>query len=242
MKLRYWLILLTTSMMMWNCETSPTDEHQEFLNQVISANGGLEQWNNIAILQFEKTSTLYDSSGVIESRAEQIHHYTYRPNRVIEIVTPKTSTALTWDSTGITKRINDTLRTQAEADQAQPSMKAATFVMELPYRLAKDEVALTLLADETLDDWGIVKVLECKYDDASGDIWRLYFEPDTYLLRAYRVQHADHISYVVNEKVHEIEGLYFPHERKSYRINEQGEKLYLRAAYTYENMNIGWLD
>jgi hypothetical protein len=233
-------LLFALALFLWSCETAPTidDPADELLQK---AAGDISQWQNVASIQFEKTSTLYDSSGAVESHTEQLHHYTYHPNRRIEIVTPATETLLIWDILGITKSVQDTLKAQEEADKAKPSMEAATFVMELPYRLVNDEVELAVLDNEVLENWGEMEVLEARYNDNSGDIWRLYFELETHLLRAYRVQHADHISYVINEKVHEMEGLYFPHERKSYRINEQGEKLYLRAAYVYENMDIEWI-
>ena len=75
-------------------------------------------------------------------------------------------------------------------------------------------------------------------------VWILAFAPLLGLTLeyfvAYMVQHADHYSYVENQSFHEVEGFLLPKTRKSYRVDQDRNILYLRADYAYDDYTLGW--
>ena len=60
----------------------------------------------------------------------------------------------------------------------------------------------------------------------------------TYDLVANKVILSDHTSWIENLTYDTSTGLKFNEKRKSYRLNKQGEKTYLRAEYFYSNYSV----
>lgn len=214
----------------------PSDH--SLLQKAVQAAGGIEKWQSMEELTFDKTTELYDSTGVLEQQSYQTHRYTYQPNYQIEILTPATNSRLVFADDQLQSWRNNSPQTNANTAKLLANLHAAHFVMELPFRLMLDEVEMRTLPNRVLANFGEMEILEVQYADDSNDVWTFYFDPITHLNTFYEVVHADHISRVVNEEWQQVEGLIFPKERKSYRIDEEGNVLFLRATYVYKNMMV----
>ncbi|WP_373397599.1 hypothetical protein V8V91_24095 [Algoriphagus halophilus] len=70
------------------------------------------------------------------------------------------------------------------------------------------------------------------------DVWWYYFDPVSYQMLGNEVQLKDHRSLVENDTMEQAGPFLLYGKRTSYRINEKGEKLYVRAEYQYSDFEI----
>jgi hypothetical protein len=83
----------------------------------------------------------------------------------------------------------------------------------------------------------LVEVVRVDYGPDS-DIWWYYFDPLTFLLVGNEVQLKVHRSLIYTTTNEQADALIMHGERVSYRVNEKGEKLYLRASYRYSDFEV----
>ena len=92
-----------------------------------------------------------------------------------------------------------------------------------------------------MDTGQVVDVLRVSYSPAqhgnhsSADTWYFYFDQENQNVVANFIESPDHFSLVENISFQRVGGTLFYKDRKSYRVDSLGNKLYLRAEYTYEN-------
>ena len=73
---------------------------------------------------------------------------------------------------------------------------------------------------------------------SDSDTWWYFFDPETFLMVGNEVQLKDHRSLVYDLSGEEVNGLNLHGTRESWRVNEKGERLFLRAAYRYSQYQI----
>lgn len=222
------------------------NEARALLQKGIERAGGLEAWNNLQTLHFEKYFALYDSTGAVETEARQVHDYRFLPNQQINI---------SWNAGGALHKMvyengqaGKTIDGQIDASANAPSLLnnvlSATFVISIPFKLLDEGTELRYLGVDTLEDNQVVEVLQANYHPdehdnlTTPDTWHHYFDRDDFTLVAYKVRHADHYSYVKNLGYTTAGGFLFPTERVSYRVDEDRNILYLRAAYEYSDYEV----
>lgn len=223
-------------------------EVKSFLEKVFDKNGGLEKWKAIKTLKYNKRYELYLESGEVEMAAQQIHDYTLLPNMEINILSNEGNNKkqIVFEQGQIKEYVNDTLNKQANHESLINNMQSALFVIGQPFKLADEGPELIYEGIKTLNSGEEVHVLRAVYNSASNDnlttsdTWWVYFDKESYLMTGYTVKHLDHYSLVRNIESVEVEGFHFPKLRKSWRVNDKGEILYLRASYEYSNFEIKW--
>lgn len=254
--MKYFLIFLP--ILFFACQTEITDNTSNpyekiedeaariLLQKAIERAGGIEKWESKKSIAFQKYVALYDSAGNTEQANWQQHLYTYQPNSKIEIAWKKDSQVykIEADDTSMRRLIDGQKDTTANAQSLENSVLSATFVISLPFKLLDEGVRLSHIGTRMIENGLEVEVLKAVYNaeqhnnHSNQDVWELYFDTQGYKMIGYQVQHDDHISYVLNESFVTVDGLLFPHLRKSYRMNEAGEKLFLRAAYEYKGYEL----
>jgi len=254
--MKYFLIFF--SLLLFGCQTEVVENDSDpyekiedesarlLLQKAVQRAGGIKKWKDKKAIAFEKYVALYDSAGNTEQATWQQHRYAYQPNSKIEIAWKKDSQVykIAADDSGIKRLVNGQKDATANAQSLENSVLSATFVISLPFKLLDEGVQLSHMGTKVIENGLEVEVLKAVYNakqhdnHSNQDIWELYFETKSYKMIGYQVQHDDHISYVLNESFMTVDGLLFPHLRKSYRVNEEGEKLFLRAAYEYKNYKV----
>ena len=217
---------------------------KKILIAAIEKSGGLDNWNNKTFLRFKKDFTLHEESGAIEKAVIETHSYQYQPEEEIRISWEQDSLQhqLTYRQGKVEKTVNGRIDKNTNTQSLQNTVLSATYVISIPFKLLDKGVLLTYEGLENLEDGQEVAVIRGEFNPdlhenhSTPDIWWYYFDPSDYKLVAYMVKHADHYSYVKNERFTMVNGFLFPKERKSYRVDEQRNILYLRAAYVYEEM------
>ena len=223
-----------------------SSEVKSFLEKVFEKNGGLAKWNTMKTLKYNKRYELYLESGEVEMEAQQIHNYTLLPNMAINIISQerKAKKEIVFEQGEIKEYVNDTLNKKANQESLINNMQSSLFVIGLPFKLADEGPELTYEGTKTLNSGEEVHVLKAIYNSVSADnlttsdTWWVYFDKNSYLMTGYTVKHLDHYSLVRNIESIKIAGFHFPKIRKSWRVNESGEMLYLRASYEYSDYEI----
>jgi len=218
------------------------DKAKQIIEQSIQAYGGLDNWNDIEYLSFDKWYALYDENGNEEVNVNQKHHYT--PQKIY----------MTWkqgeDKIEQTKMDNDYRKlVNGEADptaKLQPvknSILASTFVMNFPYNLLEKGSVISF--DGESEFMGKkVTVIKAEYfpetqkHHTTKDIWWHYIDQESHISLGYKVKHLDHVSLVKNTSFHTVNGFTLPWKRESFRVDENGEELFLRAEYEYSGYSI----
>ena len=72
----------------------------------------------------------------------------------------------------------------------------------------------------------------------NSDTWWYYFDPSSYLMVGNEVQLKDHRSLVYDLSTEKADDLLFHGTRKSWRVDEAGKRLFLRAEYRYSNFEL----
>ncbi|MEM9885054.1 MAG: hypothetical protein AAF849_04115 [Bacteroidota bacterium] len=216
------------------------------LEKAVNAAGGLDEWTSKKSISFQKYVALYDSMGTIEQENWQQHTYHYSPERKVKIAWEKEASKyeILAEKNQFRRLVSGAKDTSVTVQSIENTVRSATFVISLPFKLLNEGVELAYKGKKQLDTGQEVEVLQAIYDakqhatHTNQDIWSLYFDAKDYRLLGYQVQHDDHISYVLNNSFDVVNGIVFPRHRKSYRVNEEGERLFLRAAYEYKDWTI----
>ena len=219
---------------------------RELLRKGIERAGGLEAWNDIRELHFEKYYVLYDSSGTVENEARQTHDYLFQPEEQVNIswIAYGAQHQMVYRDEQVIKMVDGEVDTSANPQSLLNNVLSATFVITIPFKLLDKGTELRYLGLDTLEDDQIVEVLQATYNPdeydhhSTPDVWHHYFDREDYKLVAYMVQHADHYSYVKNLSYTSAGGFIFPKERNSYRVDSARSILYLRAEYEYTDYEV----
>jgi len=222
---------------------SVSDEKaRKIITKAMEAHGGLDRWQKIDYLAFNKWYALYGASGNEEVNVYQHHHYT--PEKIY-MSWNEDEDKIEQSGVGLIYRKYKNGHPYPNASQSsiKNSILASTFVVNLPFNLM-DQGARISYEGETTFNGKAVYVIQAAYfpeteqHHTTKDVWWHYFDQESYISQGYKVQHLDHISLVENHSFVAVQGFMLPAKRSSYRVNEASEKLYLRAAYEYSNYKI----
>jgi len=216
------------------------------LNKVFDNMGGLENWQQLQSLKFRKKTILYLEDGQIEKINDQQHHYEYKPMSKIHISWNDTADRHLIEMTeeGVVKKVNQKIDATANLTALKNSVLAATFVIGVPFKIMDAGTTLSYVGMETMNNGKEVHVVKATYDPKNfehhtkSDIWWHYFDKDTYEQLGYSVELHDHTSYIENLTFERVGGFLFTTSRKSWRMNDKGEKLYVRAEYEYSDFEV----
>jgi len=237
------ILLLSSCASLRNPFSNIQDEQAiQIIKQSMQAYGGLDNWNNIEYLSFDKWYALYDENGNEEVNVNQKHHYT--PQKIY----------MTWASgedkmeqykidDNYYKLKNGEADPSAKLQSVKNSILASTFVMNFPYNLLDKGSVISYEGQSTFMDKA-VHVIKAEYfpetqsHHTTKDIWWHYIDQESHISLGYKVKHLDHISLVKNTSFHTVMGFTLPWKRESFRVDENGEELFLRAEYEYGGYSV----
>ncbi len=225
------------------CKSEPKiDKATEIAQRAIAAHGGLDNWQKIKTLEFRKVTTLFHADGNVETKSDQKQSFSFQPRNVYKIAyeTDSTQVSLIMDNGYVHKRVNgNVVDDEAELKSARSALLAAQYVVKQPFDLLSQSAELSYLGKETVEGREL-HVVAVSYlgDDPDADKWSYYIDPETFVVVANKVVLTDHTSWVENLTYDTTTDFKFNAHRKSYRLNDQGEKTYLRAEYFYSDFKV----
>jgi len=216
---------------------------RQIIRNSITDAGGLEKWKSIQSIHYKKNFELLKEDGTIEKTYKQDHSYDFPKNEYViqseengdNIISSKINTLYTRSKNG------ENLDTDPET--IQKSINSSVYVLAIPFKLLDPGAKISYLGVDTISSVP-VDVIQADYDPAknenhsSKNAWKFYFDQKNSRIIANWIESSDHFNIVENLEFERVEGILFHKHRKSYRVNEDNEKLYLRAEYKYFDYNL----
>lgn len=214
----------------------------QIIKKSIEAHGGLESWQKIKQLSFDKETTLFNEDGSVELKIEQFQLFKFGTKLFgkIEWQNNGNDISIIYDDEKILKMINDTLvDSESELEKASNTFWAAYYVACKPFDLISKDTEFLFAGETDLEDKRCY-IIDVKYKNvaADADRWSYIIDAETFKVVANKVVLKNHMSWVENLTFDTSTFLIFNAHRKSYRLNEAGEKTYLRAEYFYSNFKV----
>ena len=212
---------------------------ESIVQHSIEKHGSLKHWNALKTLSFDKHVSLFSEDGTLESTLKKHQEFTFQPSLKGQITwqndTKKTN--IFYKKGRVIKWVNDSLVTNKTVlEKAKNSFHAALYVISQPFNFLNKNTVLTYLGIVTLGNKKVHEVkVAYKEDTAVSNKWFYYFDVKNFKMVANKVILKDHTSFIENTTFDTTTRFTFNQSRKSYRLNDVGEKTYLRATYFYDN-------
>ncbi|WP_296703242.1 DUF6503 family protein [Algoriphagus sp.] len=229
------------SFLMVCCSQDSEKRAKEILEKSIEAHGGQQAWDNLESLKFRKRTKLLLEDGSVESETDQWIQFRMKPyfegslswtSDSVEHISTFDGTEMKYTMGGNSVQNPDFLKSKKK------DFDAAYYVIAQPWKLLQDEnVTLTYEGQKKLDTGKLAESVRVNYGP-EDDVWWFYFDPLSFEMIGNEVQLKDHRSYIVNNSMVSDGPFLFYGIRTSYRIDENGNKLYVRAAYEYSDFEI----
>ena len=249
--------LLTLSLLLFACNSPQTKTQapatadrfahikdpmvQGILQKAITYAGGLDVWEAIDKLSYSKEFSLLLESGEVEKAYKQKHVYQYNPLTIDIQSTENEQLIHTKLENGQYSRTIDGQLAEVSQESLAKAVNSSTYVIGIPFKLLDAGAEIVYEGQIQLSDGQSADVLRVSYDaqkyknHSSTDVWKYYFHPETGEVLANWVQTGDHANIIENLEFERVGGVLFHKHRKSYRLDEDGNKDYLRAEYFYGN-------
>ncbi len=217
----------------------------QIIKKSIEAHGGIESWQKIKQLSFDKETTLFNEDGSVELKTEQFQLFQFGTKLFgkIEWENNGNDISIIYDDEKISKSINDSVvNSESELEKASSAFWAAYYVACKPFDLIGENADLLLAGETDLEGKRCYVVnVSYKNDTVDADHWSYIIDAETFKVVANKVVLKNHTSWVEHLTFDTSTPLIFNAHRKSYRLNEAGEKTYLRAEYFYSNYKIEYV-
>jgi len=234
------IFLLAFFVLLISCGQGTDREAASLIEKSLAAHEKGTKWEDISQIQFRKQTRLYFENGEIESESDQILEFRLKPYFEGKMTWNKDSILHVgiWDGSKMRYQMGEnSIQNPDFLKSKKNELDAAFFTVAQPWKLLGEGINKSYEGQKVLENGETVEVIAVDYGEGS-DLWWYYFNPETSLLAATEIQLASHRS-LVYTLTHELaQGLVLHGKRESYRVEESGEKMYLRADYTYSDYKI----
>jgi hypothetical protein len=232
------LVCLIAILVFTNCNKEQLSAELIIKNS-IKKHGGTKAWSSLKKLSFDKNVTLFLKDGTIESSIKKHQEFTFYPNLKGKITWSANNkkNSIFYKNAAVLKFVNDSLITNPKDLQiAKNNFNAALYVISQPFNFLNENTILSSLGVVHLENRKVYEVkVAYSNDTRESDKWFYYFDLKTFKMVANKVILKDHTSLVENITFDTSTDFIFNQSRKSYRLNDTGDKTYLRATYLYDN-------
>jgi len=214
---------------------------KQIMENTIGVYGGIEAWNSIKQLDFDKKVVLFLEDGSVQRQTDQFQLFQFqKPFGKIEWQEDTIEHQIIYENETISKLENDSLLIDSdEINRAKRAFFASEYVIKQPFDLLRDDVLLTKHNDTIFNKKACyIIAVAYKHEALDADRWHYIIDKETFKITANKIVLKDHTSWVENLTFDTSAGFIFNAHRKSYRLNNKGEKTYLRAEYWYSNFSV----
>jgi hypothetical protein len=234
-------LFILISLAILSCSQSPEQRAEEILEKAIEAHGGQEAWDQLETLKFRKWTKLLREDGSVENETDQLIEFRLKPyfegtiswtSDSVEHISIFDGSKMKYTMGGNSVQNPDFLNSKKK------DFDAAFYVIAQPWKLLEDEgSSLYYEGQKTLATDKLAEVVRVNYGP-EDDVWWYYFDPISFEMLGNEVQLKDHRSLVENDSMEKTGPFLLYGKRTSYRVGEDGEKLYVRAQYLYSDFEI----
>jgi hypothetical protein len=234
-------VLFLVILFAWSaCTPSPEEQALDLLDKSIAAHGGKEGWENLKGIKFQKWTRMLDADGNVESELDQEHEFRFSPRFEGKINWTKDSIShsMSWDGAVFRYQMggNEVLNTDFLSSKKK-DFDAAFYTVAQPWKLLDKGGKLIYEGKKILENGTEVESIRVDYG-LDSDTWWYYFDPINFLMVGNEVKLKDHRSLVYDLSTEQADKLLFHGTRESWRVDESGKRLFLRAEYRYSNFEL----
>ena len=230
--MKYWaFIFLLLGLTSCSTDTNKSKARQ-IVDAAIAAHGGLEHWQNLETLSFQKKTVLYKADGSVERSSEEIHTLHQKDTLHGQIVStdPNDIYVIIFSDGKGKKAIDEVFMDGTKA------FLSSHFVVNQPFKMLDPGITLTYLGLDTLATGKVVDVVKAYYGSEEDDLWWFYFDIDSHILLGTLIYHAPTYAFVDNEKIEMIDGMLWNTERTTYRTDSLRNVEFVRAEFVYSEI------
>ncbi len=213
-------------------------QSKAIIEKAIAYAGGQEKFDSLGNMHYLKEVIFYGEDGNQQSKNFELHSYDMtEASGKIEWIINSVRTKISYTKDQLKYAKNGMYDASKKQDGIN-KLKASHYVLFMPWRLIDGNADIRYVGEKQLPNEEIlVDVLEVNYENENPDrdIWWYYFNKKTGAWEGNMVKHKDHYSYVRNLSMRDFKGIKLHGKRKSYRVDADGNILYLRADYNYQN-------
>lgn len=228
------------SLLIFSCSPSPEKQAQVLIKKSIEAHQISKKWDKVSNIKFKKWTRLMNESGEIESESDQWVEFRLKPYFEAKLTWTKDSIlhVVNFNGSKISYQMGaNIIQNEGFLKAKRAEIDAAFFAFAQPWNLLDEHANLVFEGQKTLKGGKAIESIRVDYGPES-DVWWFYFDPVTAQLVANELHAKDHKSLIENVTFDKSTGFIFAQERKSFRIDDSGEKLFLRAEYLYSDYEI----
>ncbi len=234
------LLVFALPFLIFACTPSPEKQAQELIEKSIDAHELSKNWNDVSTIKFKKWTRLLDEGGAVESESEQWVEFRLKPYFEAK---------LTWTKDSILHVVNfngsrtsyqmgeNAIQNEGFLKAKRAEIEATYLAFAQPWKLIEENANLAYEGQKTLDDGELVESIRADFGSDSG-LWWFYFDPLSMKVVSNERHAKDQNSLIETISYDESTGLLLAKERKSFRIDDAGKKLFLQAEYLYSDYQV----
>ncbi len=221
-------------------EVIESPQIRQVIRSAIDAAGGLEAYNSLKKISYQKKSVLYYPDGQIESERIEHHSFQLKPAFAANIrYTQDSAEIIIAYEHGQTFQLRNYRKHKGHDPADAMTVMSAYYVLMMPFKLLDVGTTLSYEGMQLLNNQK-VEVIKAEYDPlthanhSTQDEWRYFFDPSSGEYIASAVYHDPTYALIENTLRSRVDGLYLNRYRKSWRVNDSLEKEFLRGEFWYD--------
>ena len=234
------LFVLVALLAQFSCGENPEKQARALLSKSMEAHGGAEKWEAVTSLKFRKWTKLINQDSSVESELNQQMEFRFKPYFEGKMTWTADSIqhVVTWDGSQMHYLMGENeVKNPGFLAAKRRDLDAAFYAVAQPWKLLDESAQLAYEGQKTLENGKLVESIRVDYGPDT-DVWYFYLDPKSAMLVANEVQTKDHRSLIYNLSFVESGGMLLQGTRESWRVNEKGEKQFLRAEYSYTGYEV----
>ncbi|WP_439489888.1 hypothetical protein [Algoriphagus sp.] len=233
-------LIFALSLLGLSCTPSPEKQAMELIEKSIDAHQFSKNWEDVATIKFKKLTRIVSENGALESESEQWVEFRLKPYFEGKLSWQKDSVQhiASFNGSRMSYQMGENvIQNEGFLKAKRAEIDAAFFAFAQPWNLLDENYTLSYEGAKTMEEGGIVEAVRVAHGPNSDFSW-IYFDPNSGRVVANQLQAKDHKSLIETVSCDESSGLVLAKEQKSYRIDEVGKKLFLRAEYVYSDYQV----
>lgn len=216
----------------------------DLIKASIQAHGGLENWQSLRNVSYQKRIVLYLPDGKVESDVIQNISYRFKPKFSGEMKWEKDSIPyrVVFDGSESQVFINGIpVQDSTSIAKYTTDLMASYYVFAQPFKLLEEDAVRTYEGRTTLEGGELADVVKITYPnsgDVPSDEWWYFFDVRNHRLLANMVHHQKKYSYIKNTLYQTEKSFLFNAQRKSYQVDRLRTIQYLRADYFLKKFQV----
>lgn len=234
------LLSILLALFLFSCTTSPEKLAQALIEKSIDAHELSKNWNDVSTIKLKKWTRLLDETGAVESESEQLVEFRLKPYFEAKLTWQKDSVLHVANFNGSKMSYQmgaNSIQNEGFLKAKRDEIDAAYFAFAQPWNLIDENATVSYDGQKILASGETAESIRVDFGPDS-DVWWFYLDQVSYKVVANELHAKDHKSLIENVSYDESTGLIFERERKSYRIDDSGKKVFLRAEYLYSDFEV----